>query len=403
MPKPDKMLAKVSHALQAGLFQEAIDLLEVLVKKWPKNLDGTYLLGSVYAQVGRLDDALPCLLRAQAMAPKSPQIANNLGNIYRIQGHNEKALSFYSEAVRLDPNFSVGWLNRALTCTKLERWVEAIESFKRIDPAQALDQDVLLGMGLAYAATGNKVRAIECYEQVLSDDHDGQRGIQVTLARLRELSPSELPERLSDASIRGTYRKKARTWDIDVTRSDDTYFGPDHIAELLATRLQAASPDSLSILDLGCGTGACGSFLRSVANSLIGVDLSPEMLDECSRKALYDRLVEADITGFLASEEQRYDIVVAAGVFIMFSRLDGLLRRIRSLMNKAGVLAFTLYASLDKEIEVRHNDHFGHSAIYISNILDQTNWQLITLKEVVHETDSGLAQAGYAVLAEPAQ
>jgi 2-polyprenyl-3-methyl-5-hydroxy-6-metoxy-1,4-benzoquinol methylase len=35
---------------------------------------------------------------------------------------------------------------------------------------------------------------------------------------------------------------------------------------------------SLSILDLGCGTGLCGSWMESYANEFVGVDIRYELL-----------------------------------------------------------------------------------------------------------------------------
>lgn len=44
-------------------------------------------------------------------------------------------------------------------------------------------------------------------------------------------------------------------------------------------------------LDLGCGTGAVAPFLRAHGYTYLhGIDISPEMLDTCAGKGLYDQL-----------------------------------------------------------------------------------------------------------------
>ncbi|GAA3739490.1 SAM-dependent methyltransferase [Spinactinospora alkalitolerans] len=64
-------------------------------------------------------------------------------------------------------------------------------------------------------------------------------------------------------------------------------------------------------VDLGCGTGRTGAWLRSrgVA-SVDGVDLTPEMLGVARSRGVHDRLVEADVvaTGLSGGA---YDLVVA--------------------------------------------------------------------------------------------
>ncbi len=50
------------------------------------------------------------------------------------------------------------------------------------------------------------------------------------------------------------------------------------------------------VVDLGCGTGRTGTWLRARGiDRLDGVDLTPEMLEIARRRGDYDHLVEADI------------------------------------------------------------------------------------------------------------
>lgn len=47
---------------------------------------------------------------------------------------------------------------------------------------------------------------------------------------------------------------------------------------------------SLDILDLGCGTGLVGSWFKDYARKLVGVDVSPTMLDMATKKGCYHEL-----------------------------------------------------------------------------------------------------------------
>ena len=69
--------------------------------------------------------------------------------------------------------------------------------------------------------------------------------------------------------------------------------------EMLAQVIGAARTDDklLDILDLGCGTGLCGPLFKPIANSLAGVDLSPNMIEKCKARTQRVRL----FAGSLAS------------------------------------------------------------------------------------------------------
>jgi SAM-dependent methyltransferase len=64
------------------------------------------------------------------------------------------------------------------------------------------------------------------------------------------------------------------------------------------------------VLDLACGTGRIGVWLRAQGVArLDGVDFTPEMLARAERKGVYDRLIQADIlaTGLPAAS---YDLLL---------------------------------------------------------------------------------------------
>lgn len=72
---------------------------------------------------------------------------------------------------------------------------------------------------------------------------------------------------------------------------------------------------SLDILDLGCGTGLVGSWFKDYARKLVGVDVSPTMLDMATKKGCYHELrrgVSAvDTLSLVQSYSTMYSTVVA--------------------------------------------------------------------------------------------
>lgn len=61
-------------------------------------------------------------------------------------------------------------------------------------------------------------------------------------------------------------------------------------------------------VDLGCGAGGTGAWLRQRGvSSVDGVDLTPQMLDLAGSRGVYERLVEADVSA-TGLEGGRYDL-----------------------------------------------------------------------------------------------
>lgn len=86
--------------------------------------------------------------------------------------------------------------------------------------------------------------------------------------------------------------------------------------------LKQAERPAGPVLDVGCGTGAVGSVLRDGGVDVLdGIDISQEMLDQAGKKktrngaAVYSRLIQADLTGTIAIEDDYYAGIVSAGTF----------------------------------------------------------------------------------------
>ena len=66
------------------------------------------------------------------------------------------------------------------------------------------------------------------------------------------------------------------------------------------------------VVDLGCGTGRTGAWLRRHGVKHIdGVDLTPEMLARAHARGVHDRLVEADVTK-TGLDSGVYDLAIAS-------------------------------------------------------------------------------------------
>lgn len=89
-------------------------------------------------------------------------------------------------------------------------------------------------------------------------------------------------------------------------------------------------------IDLGCGTGRTGAWLRGRGvRHIDGIDLTPEMVEAAKRRGIYDSLQVGDITS-TGLADGTYDVAVACLVDEHLSDLGALYREVARIVQPAG-------------------------------------------------------------------
>lgn len=117
---------------------------------------------------------------------------------------------------------------------------------------------------------------------------------------------------------RKLYAEWAATYNDTFIKAND-YVYPRTIAQKFNE--QISTTDVIKVADIGCGTGAVGSYLANLRPNLSidGFDISPEMLAEASKakridnSPVYNDLIEVDLTTELP--KRSYDAMISAGTF----------------------------------------------------------------------------------------
>lgn len=86
---------------------------------------------------------------------------------------------------------------------------------------------------------------------------------------------------------------------------------------------------TLDILDLGCGTGLAGSWVKDYAASMVGVDISEKMIMAAGKKMLYEELHCKSISDYCTSTRKTFDLVVAADVLAYIGDLGETMKQVQ--------------------------------------------------------------------------
>ena len=98
------------------------------------------------------------------------------------------------------------------------------------------------------------------------------------------------------------------------------------------------------VVDAGCGTGLAGSQFRDISLYLVGVDLSPAIIEEAKkvRPNLYNDTKVGDVAEIFVSMNLTISLIIAADSYIYFGDLAPLFSSMEKGLAPRGIAAFTL-------------------------------------------------------------
>ncbi len=290
----------------------------------PDDAEAHTSLGRLLRHLGRLDEAVAANRRAIALAPDRAEAHNELGNVRLELGWLDGAVAAYRRAVGLRPDFAQAHNNLGWVLQELGKLDEAVAAHRR---AIALKPDDESFRYMLDALTGGR------------------------------------PDRAPEAYV-------SRLWDSYAYRFDRIvdaleYRAPQLLRDAVERRLGGAGA-SWTVLDIGCGTGLCGPLFRKLARRLIGVDLSPRMIEKARERGVYDALDVAELTEYLARRENWVDLIVAADVLVYIGDLAPVLAGACRALKAGGLFAFSVEHSDGVDFALLPSGRFAHSTAYVA-------------------------------------
>jgi predicted TPR repeat methyltransferase len=179
--------------------------------------------------------------------------------------------------------------------------------------------------------------------------------------------------------------------------------------QLLVNRVAQAigsGQGKLDVLDAGCGTGLCGILLKAWARRLIGVDLSPKMLEKAQLREVYDHLVVDELTTYLTMHPAAYDLVISADTLCYFGDLTAVILAGAASLRPMGRLGFTLEKATAADAPagywLQSNGRYSHTEPYVCRILSEAGMEQVSVEEAVLRMERFEPVQGLVVMATKA-
>eukprot|EP00612_Vaucheria_litorea_P007695 CAMPEP_0171475152 /NCGR_PEP_ID=MMETSP0946-20130122/2836_1 /TAXON_ID=109269 /ORGANISM="Vaucheria litorea, Strain CCMP2940" /LENGTH=273 /DNA_ID=CAMNT_0012005191 /DNA_START=1103 /DNA_END=1924 /DNA_ORIENTATION=+ len=153
---------------------------------------------------------------------------------------------------------------------------------------------------------------------------------------------------------------------------------------------------SLTILDLGCGTGLCGSWFKDYSNRMVGVDISQTMIDMATKKGCYDKLVQDDMTHYLYSEAKNYyDLVVAGESLQYIGDLYQVFKEVFRVLKQNGFFSLVVPMSTKNEsFELNSEGTYAFGLKYMENLATNVGFQIYYIQSISSRIDKGVPLPG---------
>lgn len=378
---------------QRGRGAQALELIRASIDLDPSVASWFNNLGNVLLAEEQYEEASQAYARCSELDPQNLEVLNNLGILLgRLQRHAESEQSFRL-AIARDPGFADAHANLASLLCAQGRLQEGFSHFADALALKPRDANTRRLLAISYGQAGR----LEEGAKVLRDWLEIQPDNANALHFLAAYGGAAVPDRASARYVEQEFDGFARSFDAKLASLD--YRAPQWVGEAVARLLGPPAARRL-ILDVGCGTGLCGPYLRPYAAGLAGVDLSANMLELAHARGIYDQLIKAELVEFMTSCPEQQHVVVSADTLIYFGRLDAVFAAARKVLLDQGHLVFTLESHQEARDFVLHaHGRYSHSRAYVESELARAGFGAIDIDEAVLRFESAKPVAGWLVCA----
>lgn len=379
--------------ISEGQFEQALQQITDSLIRHPNSGSLLVFRGACHTELRQFDEAINSFKRALKLDPNSVSSQKNLMIAYRAasafseeSGDIEEAKVYYEAVLEIGPTNSASWLDFGVFLARTGYRDQAIEAFinaAKHDPKNALAHH---NLGSVYQELGRFEEASGAYTKALEIDPN----LDTSKHMVAALS-ADVTTKIPAQHVMDLFDNFAPTFEKKLVK-DLNYQIPNLIAEVL--QHEFVSLAEAKILDLGCGTGLVGEAFRGKISGIDGVDISEKMIEEASKKNIYQSLARDDITNHLTRMTLDYDFYIAADVFVYVGCLKEIFSQLKVHARKSSHLVFSTEHELESDIGINKMGRYTHSTFYIETLCEQFDFKMYWFDLVDLRKERGTTVSG---------
>ena len=197
-PDVGKLLGEANMCYVSQDFQQAIRMLEEVVRRAPRVSDPYHTLGLVYEEMDDQKRALECYLIAAYLTGKDVETWKRVATMSREQGLLQQAIYCINRALRLSPADVNAQYTRATVLVDLGQTKKGSDAYKTLLKLRPHDASVAAEMARLYSKSGESDGAIKVLQDCLAQNVALASGDVQDRYREREASEqaAEVPAKL---------------------------------------------------------------------------------------------------------------------------------------------------------------------------------------------------------------
>lgn len=375
--------------------------LAPLLAAFPANGDVLNLSGIAAHLLGRPEEAVALTRTAVATDPASAVFHANHGAALAAAGRPAEAAGALERSLALRPDHAPTRRNLGLALAEMGRGARALPILYRARDLAPDDAETHLALARCLRESGAREAAADAARAGLACASAPGLAEEARFLLAERTGPAA-PRHAPAGYVRMLFDAYAPSFDAHLS-GRLAYRTPRALAEAVAAAgfLLDGSAD---VLDLGCGTGLSGLAIRPFARAIVGIDLSPRMLERARATGVYSRLVEAELPGCLAAEPaSSCDLAVAADVMIYLGDVGPVLSALARVLRPGGACALS-FETLQQEgaggdMAITDTLRFTHDPASIAEAMRAHGFDPLLRREVDLRLERGRPVPGFILVA----
>ncbi|MBQ78039.1 MAG: hypothetical protein CL692_05590 [Cellvibrionales bacterium] len=327
-----------------------------------------------YKELNRVDEAISDYSRAIDLNPSLYEAHFNLGVLRAQQQYFGQAIKAFKAALLLKPEDQDTLYNIAKTLSNMKQYSLAIPEYTKVLSLNPRHELALINRANAYAQLNDYSNALNGYRLVISFNPK----IPEVLHLMNALS-GVTTEKPPPGYVENLFDNYAATFERTLVDELD-YQIPSVVAAMM--RQGHIVNNTISVLDLGCGTGLMGEAISDLSALVVGVDLSKEMLKQAKESKSYQKLFHCDIQQYLSTQSLDFDYFIANDVFIYVGDLVDVFSLVKKRNKRVGKLIFTVELNDTDGFVLEPTGRYSHSRRYLQAIFDRLEMQELHFENV---------------------